>query len=136
MAEFIDSKAMNSTPKKLSLVLSILYILAMSFVLWDVNGEGRINIFLVVIWAWTIFPQLLGTFLISNFKTTRAQTTALVLQTILTGLSAYIYYDSQYVHPDAQGALVFIFIPVWYLIILFVTNLIVWFIQSRYWTVK
>lgn len=59
---------------------------------------------------------------ISNLKVLKAILFASIL---CLGLN-YFYFDSLFVHSDAQGALVFLFIPIYQFIVIVVTSAIGW----------
>ena len=80
-----------------------------------------------------IVPYLLLMIILFHAVSSRVIFTVTLLGIILT-LSTYFYFDSLFLHPDAQGALIFLFLPIYQLIALLVgfgISAIVSLIQKR-----
>jgi hypothetical protein len=75
-----------------------------------VYAGGGINSMLTLLALWPLVPFLV--LVVTTYRATLRKT--LVTTTILSflhTLSIYLYFDSLFVHLDAQGALIFLFLP-------------------------
>lgn len=120
---------MKSLPcKKISLPLAVAYSLAMAYIMMADIADFHIAVLLFFLWA--IGPQFVLLLCVKRFSGWW-QCVALAVQVVFAALSSYGYYDTMYVHTDAQGALVFIFLPLWqYVAIL--PMIVVWRIYKAY----
>lgn len=80
-----------------------------------------------------VLPYLVLLFVSYRAVSLRLLFTVTLLGTLFV-LSTYLYFDSLFIHPDAQGALIFLFLPIYQLLALLVGfggSAIVGFIQKR-----
>ena len=77
-------------------------------------ASGGIDDLLNLFTLWTIFP--FSILLLITYRTTSRKTliTTTIFSTLCV-LSTYFYFDSLFIHPDAQGALIFFFLPLYQL---------------------
>jgi hypothetical protein len=67
---------------------------------------------LMILWVWT--PFLLAYALtVLNRHHPAIQKLYMAVSILNLGFCVYAFYDSMFVHPDAQGALVFLFVPLY-----------------------
>lgn len=95
-----------------------------------VYAGGKFDSLWSTITLWEILPFLTLFIIEKRTKSYRALL-GVTLLSILYVLSVYAYIDSLFIHPDAQGALVFLYLPFYQLIaigfglaIIFILNLI------------
>lgn len=65
----------------------------------------------VLICLWSVLPYLLMACATELLKTPRAQSWWLAVSAVMVMLAITAYYHTLFVQPDAQGALIFLFLP-------------------------
>jgi hypothetical protein len=94
-------------------VLCISTLGVIGFVTYTSGGFDVLsNGFLFVLWA--VSPYILLGTVSFRAMSHRTVLTSSVLS-VLCMASVYMYFDSLFIHPDAQGALVFLFLPLYQL---------------------
>jgi hypothetical protein len=117
--------------KSINLVLLSVGIFApLGFMTYASGGiDGLLDLYTL----WTILPFFV-LLLITLHTSSRETLIATTILGTLCLLSTYLYFDSLFIHPDAQGALIFIFLPLYQLfsiIVGFIVFGIVKFISQR-----
>lgn len=101
--------------KTLSFIGLALGALATSILLAYAGGN------LISLWSgftlWALSPYII-LFLIIYFSKTRLVLSTMTAVSLICCLSTSLYIDSIFIHPDAQGALVFLFLPFYQLIVI------------------
>ncbi len=111
-------------------VLLLSIILTFYFLAYASGGAG---VLLSGFTLWGVSPFLV-LLLISHRAISHRSVITTTLLSILCFLGTYLYFDSLFVHLDAQGALVFLFLPIYQLLSLLVgfgISAVVGFIQKR-----
>ena len=65
----------------------------------------------VLICLWSVLPYLLMVCASEWLNTPRTKTWWFAASSMLVALALAAYYQTLFVHPDAQGALIFLFLP-------------------------
>ena len=65
----------------------------------------------VLICLWSVLPYLLMVCATELLKTPRTQVWWLAVSGMLVTLAIAAYYQTLFIYPDAQGALIFLFLP-------------------------
>lgn len=65
----------------------------------------------ILICLWSVLPYLLMACATELLKTPRAQASWLAVSAVMFMLAIAAYYHTLFVRPDAQGALIFLFLP-------------------------
>lgn len=65
----------------------------------------------ILICLWSVLPYLLMACATELLKTPRAQSWWLAVSAVMVMLAIAAYYHTLFVRPDAQGALIFLFLP-------------------------
>ena len=77
---------------------------------WSRSGLG----FILALTAWCVSPYALLALVSGRMRASRAGAITVLVTTILVaGAAAVAYVDAFFIHLDAQGALILIFMPVW-----------------------
>lgn len=70
--------------------------------------------FIAGLMAWCVSPYAVLAFAAGTLRGSRRALVALLVTTVLVaGLAAAAYVDAFFIHLDAQGALILVFMPVW-----------------------
>jgi hypothetical protein len=70
--------------------------------------------FAIGLMAWCVSPYAVLAFAAGAMRASRRGVIALLVTTILVaGMAAVAYVDAFFIHLDAQGALILLFMPVW-----------------------
>lgn len=94
-------------------------------------SAGRV-LFLVLVLAWAVSPYaLLALALRRPWMSTEAVLVAFATTIAVSGLALYIYTVAFLVKPDAQGGLVFLFIPLWQWVGALIGLGVAWLIERR-----
>ena len=96
--------------KALNYLIIVLTMLATAGMTFDALDKSAILIGLVFI-GWGISPYILLLVLNKMARRVKAKVVVLVSSIINAALGLAVIIDAMYIHPDAQGGLVFIFIP-------------------------
>lgn len=97
--------------KKLSFVISGLAVLVTIVI--GIDSMEHYSLTAMGFIAWAISPYGLLSILISISKSHKAKIGTLIIAIITSIFGAGIIIDALYIHLDAQGGLVYIFIPFW-----------------------
>lgn len=123
---------MNETRLKVIdyLLLCATILGTLGFIMYAAGGiGGALDVFTL----WTILPPVM-LLLVCNRSTSLRTLITVTTLSILCALSMYLYVDSLFIHPDAQGALIFFFLPLYQLVVIllgFVFSWIVGFFRDR-----
>ena len=80
---------------------------------WAVSWSWSGLAFVIGLMAWCVSPYAFLAFAARGIRASRAGAVALLVTTLLAGgLAGAAYVDSFFIHLDAQGALVLVFMPV------------------------
>jgi len=80
---------------------------------------------------WAISPYLYASFMMKRSIDGRAIKILFVLSLILTIGGIYLLLDAMYIHPDPQGALAFVVIPIYQWFVLLVA-LVLMYVGNKY----
>ncbi|HEX8298182.1 MAG TPA: hypothetical protein VF594_03405 [Rubricoccaceae bacterium] len=81
--------------------------------------------------AWAILPYAALAVGLSHFASARARVAGLAGAAAIVLGAAALYADALWLHPDAQGALAFVFVPVVQLAVVLVTVGLAWVLNRR-----
>jgi hypothetical protein len=82
--------------------------------LWAMTFSWSRLAFVLGLMAWCVSPYVLLAFAAGAMRVSRRGAIALLVTTILVaGAAAVAYVDAFFIHLDAQGALILLFMPVW-----------------------
>jgi hypothetical protein len=94
--------------------------------------SAGLALFLVVMLVWCVSPYaLIALALRRPWMSTEAVLAAFATTIAVSGFALYIYTVAFFVKPDAQGGLVFLFIPLWQWIGALVGLGVAWLIERR-----
>jgi hypothetical protein len=65
----------------------------------------------ILICLWSVLPYVLMACATALLKTPRAQSWWFAVSAVLVMVAITAYYHTLFIHPDAQGALIFLFLP-------------------------
>ncbi len=101
----IKLKTLNST------LLIVSSLIALGLITYASGGvSGLLSGFTI----WSVLPYLILVFISYRAQSVRTLLAVTILSVVCI-LSTYLYFDSLFVHPDAQGALIFLFLPLYQL---------------------
>jgi len=80
---------------------------------WLVHAMSAPSWFALALGGWVTLPFVLAWGAVHLLRKVRGTLVSLGITTAATAMSAWVYYDVLIVHPDAQGALSFLFLPLW-----------------------
>ena len=81
--------------------------------------------------GWSVTPYVYLAVLITFISKKHALISVLVLVLVVVGFGLWAFIDSMFIHPDAQGALVFVVIPVWQLGVLLLATLPICWLNKK-----
>ena len=102
-----------------SIVLVVAILASGWFEQYAKGSDGRFTVDGFTVWIASPFALLLIPAVLAH--SVRAQLVVLVVAAILAVGGLLLYWDSMFVHIDAQGALVFLFIPLYQLVAVTIT---------------
>jgi len=85
----------------------------------------------ILICLWSVLPYVLMACATALLKTPRAQSWWLAVSAVMVVLAIMAYYHTLFVHPDAQGALIFLFLPLVQYLIACVALILIRFLAGR-----
>ena len=86
----------------------------LALMLWAMTFSWSGLAFVLGLMAWCVSPYALLAFAAGAMRVSRRGAIALLVTTILVaGAAAAAYVDAFFIHLDAQGALILVFMPVW-----------------------
>jgi hypothetical protein len=86
----------------------------LALMLWAMTFSWSGLAFVVGLMAWCVSPYALLAFAAGAMRASRRGAITLLVTTILVaGAAAAAYVDAFFIHLDAQGALILVFMPVW-----------------------
>ena len=86
----------------------------LALMLWAMTFSWSRLAFVLGLMAWCVSPYVLLAFAAGAMRVSRRGAIALLVTTILVaGAAAVAYVDAFFIHLDAQGALILLFMPVW-----------------------
>ena len=86
----------------------------LALMLWAMTFSWSGLGFALGLMAWCVSPYALLAFAAGAMRVSRRGAIALLVTTVLVaGAAAVAYVDAFFIHLDAQGALILIFMPVW-----------------------
>jgi hypothetical protein len=86
----------------------------LALMLWAMTFSWSGLAFVVGLMAWCVSPYALLAFAAGAMRASRRGAIALLVTTVLVaGAAAAAYVDAFFIHLDAQGALILVFMPVW-----------------------
>jgi hypothetical protein len=101
--------------------------------IFSLYADGGLKSLLNIFTLFGIVPYLSLLFIFYRAVSYRILCTVGLLGFLLL-LSTYFYIDSLFIHPDAQGALTFLFLPIYQILAIFfgfIISAIVGFIQKK-----
>ena len=78
-----------------------------------------------------VSPWAYASIIAACTNNTKILKTLLIASVSLAFLGFIILIDVMYIHPDNQGGLLFIWIPVWQLLFLLLTSPLLWFFREK-----
>jgi hypothetical protein len=94
--------------------------------------SAGLTLFLVILLAWCVSPYaLIALALRGRWGSTEAVLVAFATTIAVCGFALYIYIITFFVKPDAQGGLVFLFVPLWQWIGALAGLGVAWVIERR-----
>ena len=86
----------------------------LALMLWAMTFSWSGLAFVLGLMAWCVSPYALLAFAAGAMRVSRRGAIALLVTTVLVaGAAAAAYVDAFFIHLDAQGALILVFMPVW-----------------------
>ena len=86
----------------------------LALMLWAMTFSWSGLAFALGLMAWCVSPYALLAFAAGAMRASRRRAITLLVTTILVaGAAAAAYVDAFFIHLDAQGALILVFMPVW-----------------------
>ena len=86
----------------------------LALMLWAMTFSWSGLAFVLGLMAWCVSPYALLAFAAGAMRASRRGAIALLVTTVLVaGAAAAAYVDAFFIHLDAQGALILLFMPVW-----------------------
>lgn len=86
----------------------------LALMLWAMTFSWSGLAFVLGLMAWCVSPYALLAFAAGAMRASRRGAIALLVTTVLVaGAAAAAYVDAFFIHLDAQGALILVFMPVW-----------------------
>ena len=86
----------------------------LALMVWAMTFSLERLAFVAGLMAWCISPYAVLAFAAGGMRASRRALVALLVATILVaGAAAAAYVDAFFIHLDAQGALILLFMPVW-----------------------
>jgi hypothetical protein len=86
----------------------------LALMLWAMTFSWSGLGFVLALMAWCVSPYALLAFVAGAMRASRRGAVALLVTTLLVaGAAAVAYIDAFFIHLDAQGALILVFMPVW-----------------------
>ena len=86
----------------------------LALMLWAMTFSWSGLAFVLGLMAWCVSPYALLAFAAGAMRVSRRGAIALLVTTVLVaGAAAVAYVDAFFIHLDAQGALILVFMPVW-----------------------
>jgi len=86
----------------------------LALMVWAMTFSLERLAFVVGLMAWCISPYAVLAFAAGAMRASRrALVTLLVTTVLVAGAAAVAYVDTFFIHLDAQGALILLFMPVW-----------------------
>ena len=86
----------------------------LALMLWAMTFSWRGLAFVLGLMAWCVSPYVLLAFAAGAMRASRRGVIALLVTTLLVaGAAAVAYVDAFFIHLDAQGALILVFMPAW-----------------------
>lgn len=86
----------------------------LALMLWAMTFSWSGLAFVLGLMAWCVSPYALLAFAAGAMRVSRRGAVALLVTTVLVaGAAAAAYVDAFFIHLDAQGALILVFMPVW-----------------------
>jgi len=96
------------------LVAGVSAAATLALMLWAMTFSWSGLAFVLGLMAWCVSPYALLAFAAGAMRVSRRGAIALLVTTILVaGAAAAAYVDAFFIHLDAQGALILVFMPVW-----------------------
>jgi hypothetical protein len=96
------------------LVAAVSAVATLALMLWAMTFSWSGLGFVLGLMAWCVSPYALLAFAAGAMRASRRGSIALLVTTILVaGAAAVAYVDAFFIHLDAQGALILVFMPVW-----------------------
>ena len=96
------------------LVAGVSAAATLALMLWAMTFSWSGLAFVLGLMAWCVSPYALLAFAAGAMRVSRRGAIALLVTTILVaGAAAAAYVDAFFIHLDAQGALILLFMPVW-----------------------
>lgn len=122
-----------TTRPQIQTITSIVLLAAMIAGGWFEHYAKGPNAAYALDWfaVWIATPFVLMLVAVALAHSVRAQVVVLFVSGILTAAGIFFYRDAMFVHVDAQGALVFLFIPLYQLVIVVITLAGVGFARVR-----
>lgn len=89
-------------------------VATLALMLWAMTFSWSGLAFIAGLMAWCVSPYAVLAFAAGAMRASRRGLVALLVTTILVaGAAAAAYVDTFFIHLDAQGALILLFMPVW-----------------------
>ncbi len=86
----------------------------LALMLWAMTFSWSGLAFVLGLMAWCVSPYALLAFAAGAMRVSKRGAIALLVTTVLVaGAAAAAYIDAFFIHLDAQGALILVFMPVW-----------------------
>jgi hypothetical protein len=96
------------------LVAGVSALATLALMLWAMSFSWSRLAFIAGLMAWCVSPYALLAFAAGAMRVSRRGAIALLVTTVLVaGAAAVAYVDAFFIHLDAQGALILVFMPVW-----------------------
>ncbi|WP_049631003.1 hypothetical protein [Cellvibrio sp. pealriver] len=117
--------------KKLTFI--VLLVIAISVSILNLKSMNSVFSFYALKTAlWGLCPWLYLAFICFFLSNPRTLVSIFCVAVIFGGLGVGIMIDTLFIHPDAQGGLVFLFIPLWQLVLfVFITPLLLIFANKK-----
>lgn len=116
-----------------SRIIALLMAIATAWLLLkaaDLSGGSAL--FLVFLLGWCVSPYALVALAPGRpWRSTEAALVAFATTVAASGFALYVYIVAFLVHPDAQGGLVFLFIPLWQWIGALLGLGVAWLVERR-----
>ena len=96
------------------LVAGVSAAATLALMLWAMTFSWSGLAFVLGLMAWCVSPYAVLAFAAGAMRVSRRGAIALLVTTILVaGAAGVAYVDAFFIHLDAQGALILVFMPVW-----------------------
>ena len=80
---------------------------------WLVHAMLAPSWFAIALGGWVTLPFVLAWGAVRMMRKVRGTLAVLGITSAATAMSTWLYFDAFILHPDAQGGLIFLFLPLW-----------------------